>query len=95
MKAEIWNWNKGKIKVYTEDPAQLARIRSWKKAKQHSQYFFRDGRYGEDFILPARLHDKVAEMLGLSKKTKSHRRVENGKRLAETRNFSGFTHSNN
>lgn len=81
MKAEIWNFERGFIKVFTSSYEIKTQIARWARAKVSCYYISRDGKKAWDFILPSKLYNRAAELLGLPMKQKNRNRVEAGKRV--------------
>jgi len=93
--AELWPYYRGWYKVYVEDAALRDRIAGWKDCRLSNTYYNRRFRViAWDLIVPAKLHDRVAELCGLPLRKKAPRRVAHGKRLgarAKARGYLGVT----
>lgn len=60
-----WEWFDGEFKAYCADNQDYKRIMSWQGVKEGGTYYFPDGAVRHDVIIPYRLFNKVAELLGL------------------------------
>ncbi|MCM8782210.1 MAG: hypothetical protein NC828_04100 [Candidatus Omnitrophica bacterium] len=84
MEPEIWLYYRGYYKVYTEDYEAMKKIASWQGCKRSCIYYNHKGQvFGWDLIFPSHLYNRVAELVGLSKRRKNPALVESGKKAAE------------
>lgn len=83
METKIWKYGRGFIKVFVIDYAMKVQISRWEKAKVHCHYWLPKGKKAWDIILPSKLHDRVAVILGLPKRQKNKNRVKAGKTVGK------------
>jgi hypothetical protein len=81
MKPHIWFFEKGFYKVYLNDYEVKKILSTWKDCHASCQYYFPSGKKGWDFIFPAKLYNKVAQLATLPAKEKHPNRVLSGKGL--------------
>jgi len=79
-KSEIWRFGPDCFKVYTEDLAAAAKIAGWKGCRFHASYFFPDGRFVRDILIPRKLYKRAAALLGLPLPRRNPNRVRAGKK---------------
>ena len=78
---EIWRYSRGWYKGYSENFKELVKIKSWKEVTLCGFYYDKSGRLiGRDFSFPSKLFNRVANILNLQKKMKSHNRIKAGHR---------------
>ena len=65
MNNQIWFYEKGSYKAYTEDRRLINKLTFWKNCKLSCQYRFPGGS-GVDFIIPSKLYHRVSKLLRLS-----------------------------
>ena len=82
MKSEIWFYEKGFYKCYVEELEYKEKLLKLEGVKSSCHYSYPNGKNAWDFILPCRLYNKVAELVGLPKKKKNFNRVRMGKKMA-------------
>ena len=70
MKNRIWTWFDNEFKAYCEKNQNYRQIMSWKGTRHGSTYFFPDGSVRYDVIIPRRLHNRVATLLGLPERVR-------------------------
>jgi len=71
MKNEIWKWFDDELKVHCENNQDYRRIMDWKGTRHGSTYLFPDGSVQYDVIIPRRLHNRAARLLGLPNRVKT------------------------
>jgi len=78
---EIWSFGRGWYQLFTDDVKILERVIRWNKVKKFGKYLYPDGSIGISILFPASIYNRIAEELGLPKKTKSLGRIKQGQRL--------------
>ena len=78
---EIWSFDRGRYLLFTKEINKIAKIRRWKKVERFGFYVYPNGSVGISILFPTSIYNRVAEELGLPKKTKSPGRVKQGQRL--------------
>lgn len=82
--SEIWQFERGFYKGYTEDVKVANRIIRWSSVERGSIYYTPSMRiFAYDFIFPTRSYNRVARALGLPERKKSAGRIKQGQRLHE------------
>jgi len=81
MECSIWQYGRGLFKVYLDDIKLRDRIAGWEECVLHCRYMYPGGDNAWDIIFPARLYDRVADLVGLPRKKKNPKRVALGKEL--------------
>ena len=64
MANRIWKWADDEWKAYCKNNADYRKIMSWKGTQHGSTYYFPDGSVRYDVIVPRRLHNRAAALLG-------------------------------
>ena len=64
LRNRIWKWSDNEFKAYCEDNKDYRKIMSWKGTQHGSTYYFPDGSVRYDVIIPRRLHNRAAKLLG-------------------------------
>lgn len=82
MKSEIWHYSLGIYKGYTEDIKVAKRIINWKSVESCSIYHTPSMQiFAYDFLLPTKSYNRVARLLELPKRRKSHSKILQGQKL--------------
>ena len=90
---EIWSFGRGWHQLFTDDVKILERVIRWKKVKKFGIYHYPDGSIGISILFPSSIYDRIAEELGLPKKTKSLGRVKQGHILQKSYNIDQVKYS--
>ena len=69
--------------MFLEDRDKRNRIASWEGCTIHGHYYYPGGNRAWDIICPTKLYNRVANLLGLPRKKKNPKRVEQGKKLGK------------
>ena len=91
---EIWSFDRGRFQLFTKDIKKLSKIRRWKKVERFGFYVYPNGSVGISILFPTSIYNRVAEELGLPKKTKSPGRVKQGQRLQKVNSIDQVKSSN-
>ena len=79
--AEIWYYDRGRYKGYSEDLDVAKRIMNWNSVVPCSIYYTPSMRiFAYDFIFPSRTYNRVAKVLGLPLRKKPPASVKRGRR---------------
>ena len=84
---EIWSFGRGWYQLFTDDVKILERVTRWNKVKKFGIYYYPDGSIGISILFPSSIYNRIAEELGLPKKTKSLGRVKQGHILQKSYNI--------
>ena len=86
---EIWRWSyypsEFKVWISPEYPDIRRKIERWGESQKCATYFYPDGAVTWDFIIPAKLYDRVAKLIGVPKRRKNPGRVAAGKKTNNLR----------
>ncbi len=82
MKSKIWKYFGNTYKVYCENLEVASQIANWKACQVDATYFLPDGRKEKDVIIPGKLYNKAAMVLGLPERAKNSNRISQGKKMA-------------
>jgi len=94
----IWRWSfiPSEFKVWIDPKYQSirAQIAGWKESVKDATYFYPNNAITWDYIIPAKLYNRAAELLGLPKREieRSEKQIEQIQRLiksGENTRFSG------
>ena len=84
LKNEIWKWFGRELKVHCEKREDYDKNVSWEKCRPGGWYLIPDEPNEYDVIIPAALYNRVAELLGLPKRSVCEKRRLHGQKMAET-----------
>lgn len=90
MQNKIWPYGRGYYKAFFKEYKIKKQIDRWKNVKLGCRYYLVDGQNAWDYIFPAKLYNKFADLLSLPRKTKLPNRVKAGikvQRLGKRYNF--------
>ena len=81
---EIWqcSYYPSEFKIWISPKHQDIRrkIEGWKKSVRCATYYYPNGAVTWDFIIPTKLYDRVAKLMGVPKRRKNPGRVAGGKK---------------
>ncbi len=80
MNQEITFFQHGEYRIHVADGALRKKLDKYKRLRCINTYYDKQGICGWDYILPASLHNRVAQMAGLPLKNKNQNRVVAGQR---------------
>ncbi len=84
MENVIWKYFGNTCKVHCSELEFARKIGSWTDCELSSVYFFPDGHTERDIIIPCKLYNQAANLLGLPAKAKNSNRVVQGENMAKT-----------
>jgi hypothetical protein len=78
----IWRFSESTYKVHCKNPDMARKLASWDGCEQSSVCHYPDGHQEMDVLFPAKLYNRVAELLGLPLKKKNPKRVAQGQKMS-------------
>ena len=78
----IWKYQGNTFKAHCTDIALAKRIASWDGCERSGTYYHPDGHNEMDVIFPARLYNRVAELLKSPLRQKNPKRVAHGREMS-------------
>ena len=75
MKQEIKYFEKGVCKIHINDPQLKDKLANWQDMRRLNIYFDKKGVCGWDYLFPAKLYNRVAQLAGLPLKKKNENRI--------------------
>lgn len=84
MNNVVCKWFGSKYRVHCENIGAARIILSWIGTEFGAEYYYPDRHREMDVLVPGKMHNRVAELLGLPEKRKSPGRVAAGQKQAQT-----------
>ena len=88
---EIWRFSfvPSEFKVWVDPKYQFirGRISNWKESKQDATYYYPNGAVTWDYVIPMKLYNRAAKLLGLPPRKKHPSRVRAGQATLNLKSF--------